>query len=46
MENLKMLIENAGFTVKIINQHKVEATKENTIEIASCLQTLCIKLGL
>lgn len=47
MENLKNLIEKAGYSVTIVNQHKVEAYKEGIfIDSSSCLQVLSIKLGL
>lgn len=46
MELLKELIEKSGYNVKIVNQYKVIATKENFIINASSLQTLAIKLGL
>jgi len=46
MENLKKLIEKSGYNVKIVNQYKVVATKENFTINASSLQTLAIKLEL
>lgn len=47
MKNLKQLIENAGFKVKGVNQHKVNAFKNNQLVMsASCIDVLAIKLGL
>lgn len=47
MENLKKLIEKAGFEVKGVNQHKVTALKNGKIiEEASCIEVLAIKLSL